>query len=73
MTLGHELKVLDAINNSGVVDDMNDSESWAQASRFYEQLKAVVDMKDSELWVQGSRSYAQLKVIDDMKDSKSWA
>ena len=24
---------------------MNDSRSWAQASRYYEQLKVVVDMK----------------------------
>ena len=37
---------------------MNDFGSWAQASRFYEQLKAMVDMKYYELWVQGSRFYA---------------
>ena len=48
MTLGHELKVLDAINNSWVINDMNDSKLCAQASRFYEHLKVVVDMKDFE-------------------------
>ena len=37
------------------MDDMNDSRSWAQAFRFYEQLRVVVDMKDSNLWAQGSR------------------
>ena len=71
MTLGHELKVLNAINNSRVVDDMKDSGSWAQASKLYEQLKVMVDMKETESWVQGSRSYAQLKVVDDMKDTRS--
>ena len=30
---------------------MIDSRSWAQASRFYEQLKVVVDMKYSESWI----------------------
>ena len=31
-----------------VVDNMNALRSWAQASRFYEQLRVVVDMNDSE-------------------------
>ena len=39
------------------MDDMNDSESWAQGSRCYEQLKVVVDMNNSNLWAQGSRFY----------------
>ena len=29
-----------------VVDDMNDSEWWAQGFRYYEQLRAMVDMND---------------------------
>ena len=37
--------------------DLNDSKSWAQGSKFYEQLKAVVDMNDSGLWAQGSKYY----------------
>ena len=49
---------------------MNDSSSWDQASRFYEQLKVVIDKKDYELWAYGSKCYAQLKTIDDKKDSK---
>ena len=39
------------------MDYMNDSRSWAQGSKFYEQLKVVVDMNDSRLWSQGSRCY----------------
>ena len=31
------------------MDDMNDSASWTQASRCYEQLKVVDDMDDSGL------------------------
>ena len=30
------------------MDDMNDSISWAQGSRFYELLKAMEDMNDSK-------------------------
>ena len=33
---------------------MNDSKSWAQGSRCYEQLKVVDDMNDSGSWAQGS-------------------
>ena len=29
-----------------VVDDMNNSESWTQGSRFYEQIKVVDDIND---------------------------
>ena len=39
------------------MDDMNDSGSWAQASKCYEQLKIVDDMND--IWVMSLR----LKVI----------
>ena len=49
MTLGHELKALDA-KKSQVRDDMNDSESWSQGFRFYENLRAIDDMNDFELW-----------------------
>ena len=51
---------------------MNDSESWAQAFRLYEQLRVVVDMKDSNLWAQGYRCYAQHKAINEMENSNSW-
>ena len=33
-----------------IVDDMNDSESWTQSSRYYEYLRALVDMNESESW-----------------------
>ena len=47
---------------------MNDSSSWDQASRFYEQLKAMIDKKDSKLWGQGFRCYEHLRAIIDMND-----
>ena len=66
---------------------MNNSGSWAQLSRCYELLKAMVDMNNSISWVKGSRCYEQfrdmddmnafvwcyeqLKVVDDMNDSGS--
>ena len=68
---GHETVSLKCYKQHRLIVDMNDSGSWAQASKFYEQLKVMVDMKESESWVQGSRSYAQLKVVDDMKDTRS--
>ena len=37
---------------------MNDSNSSAQTSRFYEQHKVVVDKKNSNSWAQGSECYA---------------
>ena len=39
------------------MDDMNNSTSWAQASRCYELLKAMEDMNDLEPWSQGFRFY----------------
>ena len=54
-----ELKPLDAMSSLGlwmilmtsyhelmVVDNMNNSRSWAYNSRYYEHLKIVVDMKE---------------------------
>ena len=32
------------------MDDMSDSTSWAEASKYYEQLKVVDDMHDFGLW-----------------------
>ena len=37
MTLGHELRAIDA---------MNDSESWAHGSKCYKQLKTMIDMNN---------------------------
>ena len=36
-----------AIEDLRVVVDMNDSRSWAQGLRFYEQLRVVNDMSHS--------------------------
>ena len=52
---------------------INNSRSWAQHFRFYEQLKVIVSMNDSRLSVEGSRCYEQLRIVDDMNDSRSWA
>ena len=43
---------MDDMNNLGsrelkAIDDMNDSASWTQAFRCYEQLKIVDDMDES--------------------------
>ena len=46
----HELSQLDAINDQ-IVDDMNDSVSWAQASRCYELLKDMEDINNPYPWV----------------------
>ena len=46
-TLGRELRTLDTMNN---FVDMNDSESWDQGSKCYEQLRIVDDMSYSWLW-----------------------
>ena len=69
----HELKPLNAMSSLGlwmiwmilhhelrVVDDMNDSRSWAHNSRYYEQLMVVVDM------TQG----CELNALDAMSSSK---
>ena len=61
-TLGCEFKVM---------DDMNDSMSWAQGTKCYEQLMFIIDMNDSESWAQGSRCYQLLKLVDDMSYSAS--
>ena len=54
------------------MDDMNDFRSWAQDSRFYEQLLTMDDINDVVLWAQGSRCYEQFKVVDDMNDLGSY-
>ena len=41
-----ELRHLDTINHSRLLDDKNNSMAQAQASRCYEQLKALNDMND---------------------------
>ena len=33
-----------------VVDDMNNSNSLAQATIWYAQLRAIIDMNDSKSW-----------------------
>ena len=50
------------------VANMNDLMSWAQDSRWYEQLMVVANMNDSMSWAQGFRCYEQLKVVDDMNN-----
>ena len=47
---------------------MNDSKSWVQGSRFYEQLYNVVEMNDYESWAQGSKCYEQRWVVADMNE-----
>ena len=51
------LKPLESTKKLRVVVDMNDSKSWAQVSRCYEQLKVVNDMKYSRSWAQRTRFY----------------
>ena len=48
------------------MDDMNDSRSWAQGSRFYEQLRIVVNLNDSRSQAQGSRCYEWIRYVYDM-------
>ena len=55
------------------VDEMNDFRSWAQGSRYVEQLRIFIDMNDSYTWVQGSKCYEQLRAMKDMSYSGSWA
>ena len=45
---------------------MNDSKSFAQGSKCYEQIKGVADIDDFGSWAQGSRWYEQLTVLDYM-------
>ena len=47
---------------------MNDSESWAQGFRCYEQLKVVDDMSYFGSWAQGFGYYEQHRVVEDMND-----
>ena len=37
------------------MDDMNNSRSSTNDSRYYEQLRVMIDMKDFRLCAQGSR------------------
>ena len=39
------------------MDDLNDSGSWDEATRYFEQLKAIIDLKDYGLEALGSTSY----------------
>ena len=55
------------------MDDINDSGSWAQGSRYYTQLRVVIDMNDSRSWANDSKCYEQLKVVNDINYSRSWA
>ena len=56
-----------------VLDDMNDTGSRAQASWYYEMVKAFIDLKDFELWYNGFRWNEQLIAIVEMNDSRFWA
>ena len=49
---------------------MNDSRSWAQGSRYYEQLRFEVDTNDSRSCAQGFRCYEYLRAMNDMSYSK---
>ena len=40
-----------------MVEDIKDSESWAQATRFYDYLKAMENMNNIRSWAQDSRYY----------------
>ena len=53
------------------MDDLNDSKSWVQGFRCYEQFKDVDDINNIMLWARDSRCYEQVKVVDDMNDSRS--
>ncbi|KAL6329703.1 hypothetical protein AAG906_027279 [Vitis piasezkii] len=61
-----QLRVVDDMNGFGIVDDMNDSRSFAQGSRCDEQVKVVNDMNDS-------RCDEQVRAMDDLNDSRSYA
>ena len=39
------------------MDDMNDSDSWAQAFTYREWLMSDIDFKDLESWAQGSKCF----------------
>ena len=54
------------------MDDINDSESLAQGSRYYEQLKIGLDMNDFGSWAHDSKCYEQLKSVSDLNYSRSW-
>ena len=49
---------------------MNDSKSWGQGSRFYDQLYIMVEMNDYGSWAKGSKCYEQRKVVVDMNESR---
>ena len=51
---------------------MNDSESWAQGFRCYEQLKVVVDIKYSGLWMTWATSSCEVKALDSMNSLGLW-
>ena len=72
-TLGPELRVLDAMNNSGLWMTWTTQRHEKKGSRYYEQLRVVDDMNDSESWEKGSGYYEQLNAMVDMNDFGSWA
>ena len=51
--------------------DMNDSSSWAQGSKCYEQLKVVDLMNCSKSRAHNTLCYEQLKLVDGMNNSRS--
>ena len=50
---------------------MNDSKSWAQGFKCYEQLKVVDDMSYTRSWAQRCGCYEMTKVVDDTNYSGS--
>ena len=50
------------------MDDMNDSGSCTEGSRFYKQLRVVDDTNDFGSLAHDLRCYLQLKVMVDMND-----
>ena len=50
---------------------MNDTKSWAQGSRFYEQLWVMDGMNYFGSWPKAYRYYEQLSDIIELKDSGS--
>ena len=46
------------------MDNMNDSRSWAQGSKWKEWLWVMDDVNESRLWAQGSKWKEWLRVMD---------
>ena len=52
--------------------NMNNSMSWAQGSKCYEQLKVVDDMNDTSSRAQASWYDVMLKAFINLKDCELW-